>query len=1139
MSSYGSWSVKGIDDRARAVAKEKARLKGVTLGDYINNLLLDGHSEAGPRDVDPFQHRPHVETAIERPAPSYAPAAAPESPRYKEAKPDGALDSLARRIEAAEARSTLAITGIDQSVLGLLARLENTEQTSTAIAADVERMIDELRETQEALQAKVRHIEADDNAHQSLEAMKALELALGKLATHVYEENSLVQDETNAIKGRMEVGFDDLNERVEGMEFKVESTLANAAKRVEKAVEQSELRAEGTSRHLSERFSAIESGVATKLAKVDEMDHRMATVEGDVSGALTSMEGTVARIQDRLNRAENTTDAALKALEQTFASLDDRIETVAKHVNPEHAEAMRQQLEQRFDNLAADLRASVDESRAQLASEIEQAAAGENPQLVGRLGQTIDALKERLASGEEQLERIATGLDTRMQTLETHSDGAAIEKISQQVDSLADHLDERVSESEQRSAAAIEQVGEQVASAITRVQARQDAAAGEFESSLAAANERQDARLSRALANISERLADMQSQTVSVMSPVQKAMASLAQRLEAVEDFNTPPHVELTPEPVAAAPEPYEVEAVPIETDMETIESLEADIKQGSQLGDADGDGFIAGLPEFDAEPFETEPEAETVVGDEHVGDFDPGFESWDGADDDYTTQRETADPTWDDGQDEARDSDIFADGFSDFQDGLTEPAEAAENDNTSEFSDLPEMQDEAVSDTSDADNYDLEGDDQATPADYLARARRAAISAAVAPDPKDKSGRRAAPLASKQTAPQKSRSKAPAIAAVTALALATAGASGFVMLRGKQDKPAQPVSIANLSPEITSAPTVTAAPSLEGVNYDETSDAATLDSELFEEEGSAAPNSAETVRETPVSPLSSAPVEMPAPLPTIAKGLSLEEASADGDPVAEYLWGQTRLEANDFAEGPEFIRRAAQQGVPAAQYRLAKLHEKGLGVPRDLTAARTWTERAARGGNVKAMHDLAVFFADGEGGPQSYAGAAEWFRQAADYGLVDSQYNLAVLYENGLGISPSKVEALYWYEIAARNGDASAPGNVTELRNALDLSEAQSAQRRAATWTPSAIPAAANGEFGVQNWQNGSREQVASIQQVLNGLGYHAGTPDGLAGTGTRNAIRAFQTSAGLTPDGQISNGLVEALNEQAQSAA
>ena len=118
MSQYGSWSVKGVDDRARAVAKEKARLKGITLGDYINNLLLEGHSEAGPRDLTHPGSRPHM-------------------PAFAEPERPSPLDNLAQRIEAVEARSTLAITGIDQSVLGLLARLENTENSASAMAAEV------------------------------------------------------------------------------------------------------------------------------------------------------------------------------------------------------------------------------------------------------------------------------------------------------------------------------------------------------------------------------------------------------------------------------------------------------------------------------------------------------------------------------------------------------------------------------------------------------------------------------------------------------------------------------------------------------------------------------------------------------------------------------------------------------------------------------------------------------------------------------------------------------------------------------------------------------------------------------------------------------------------------------------------
>ncbi|MCF6329167.1 MAG: hypothetical protein L3J02_05140, partial [Henriciella sp.] len=1086
MSSYGSWSVKGIDDRARAVAKEKARLEGVTLGDYINGLLLQGHSEAGPRDYDDFQR----------------PAEAP-SP----------LDGLTRRIEAAEARSTLAITGIDQSVLGLLARLENTENTSAAMAAEVETMIDELRETQEALQSKVVQIETDDTAHQNLQAMKALEQALGKLATHVYEESSLAQDETGAIKGRMESGFADLSERVEGMEVKVESTLSDAAARVEKAVQKSELRAEGTSRHLSERFSAIESTVATKLAKVDDVDARMKVVESDVSGALTSMEGTLVRVQERLNRAENTTDAALKALEQTFASLDERIETVAVHANPERAEALRQQIEARFDGLAADLRASIEDSRAQLANEIEQAAAGENPELMGRLENTIDALKTRLSSGEErssraleavneQVNRIATGLDSRLRSVEDRED-RVIEQVSAKMDVLADHFENRVSESEVRSAGAIEQVGEQVASAINRVQARQETATKSLEDTIAATNQRQEARLSQALSNISERLNDMQSQTISFVSPVQKAIASLAARLESVEDFNNPPHAET---PSATLPEIPSITAATATDEQALNDILNAEpqtqteppvAEQVADIGEADEPArsdeaeFIAGYTEITPEP---EPETgrngfgaslESLGIDQPSADTDYAASTEDDIQQYLTDSppEATTDPLvelggnltdWDDGRDETRDSDIFAD--DQHSDDIADVDWLAASDDplaetvTQDGEQAAEAATPVIGvseDTAPA----LEVDDEAT--DYLARARKAAISAAAEIPAGAKKARRSKPSKTKKSKPaakagggKSGGSALPAIAAASVLAVTTAGAGAYIALRGKQDTATQPVSIAradlNRTETAITALIETPAPSLAGVTYAE--EEAVLNEELFAEEGSTTPIEEPELTAAPVAPR--------VDLPLIPKRLTLERAASNGDPVAQYKLGEARLADNDYIEGPDLLRRAAQQGLPAAQYRLAKLHEKGLGVPRDLTEARAWTQKAARGGNVKAMHDLAVFFADGDGGPQSYAGAVEWFRKAAEFGVVDSQFNLAVLYENGLGISPSQTEALYWYEIAARNGDASAPGNVTALREALSLEEAQTAQRRAATWTAASMIPASNGEFEPQDWE-------------------------------------------------------------------
>jgi localization factor PodJL len=157
----------------------------------------------------------------------------------------------------------------------------------------------------------------------------------------------------------------------------------------------------------------------------------------------------------------------------------------------------------------------------------------------------------------------------------------------------------------------------------------------------------------------------------------------------------------------------------------------------------------------------------------------------------------------------------------------------------------------------------------------------------------------------------------------------------------------------------------------------------------------------------------------------------------------------------------------AAGRGLVMADYRLAKLYERGEGVPRDMAASRQWTEKAAVGGNIKAMHDLAVFYAEGDAGPQSYAAAVEWFRQASDHGLVDSQYNLAVLYEQGLGLSQDKPEAAYWYEVAGRAGDQDAGRRARAMLGEMQPTQAEAIKRKARAFAPKPGIPRANGEFG------------------------------------------------------------------------
>ncbi|MEM9842643.1 MAG: hypothetical protein AAF767_08335, partial [Pseudomonadota bacterium] len=715
-------------------------------------------------------------------------------------------------------------------------------------------------------------------------------------------------------------------------------------------------RAEGTSRHLSERFSAIENSVTNTLAKVDEVDSRMRSVEGDVSGALSSMESTLARIQDRLQRAENTTDSALKALEHTFANVDQRIDTVAAMANPEQAENWRRQFEERFDALAQDLRSSVEQSRLQLADEIERAAAGANPDLMGSLEARVHALEAedvatsldglgaqikdlsstldqhvveaelRNAAAIEQVGEQVAGLsqsfDDRIRASEERS-AAAIQTVGDRVEQLSATVDQRVVESERRSASAIEQVGEQVATAIKHVQARQEQAQRTLDEKLSASEVRHETRLSDALANISERLADMQSQTKTAVSPVQRAILSLASRLEALEDFTAPPLANNSSEPLPKMRE-MEVDQTPIALeptpDYQAAPEAEAEhvsAPTDAPAGTEDAD-YLSGLPDFDAAdatPDALEDPVEQATDDAYSMDTLVVEESEDAIadatpEDDPLTEL----GSWDEAQEEARDSDVFGDEL----DPAAEAAFASDEETPEDLAEfLPDYGDEELAhNTDDLDEAgsDLLEDTQDGATDYLSRARQAAIAAA--DDPKSGSklrrGRRSAASATPKTGKSGGR-KFPIMAAASVFALAAAGAGGWVALRGKQifTETSDAPTIVTKSNLVASSEATSGAgeePSLTGVEFAEAPLSAAvneaLEEDLFEEGSTAGLGETATPVETVAA---AAPTETPN-LPEIPMALTLERAALNGNPIAQFKWGLERHQAQDHVAAAEFI---------------------------------------------------------------------------------------------------------------------------------------------------------------------------------------------------------------------------------------
>jgi localization factor PodJL len=484
MTSAGPWSVKGIDPKAREIAKDLARRQGMTLGEWLNQMIVDG----GPAEPPPFEAPPE---ALRRQGPAVGGRDAYRAPRdyYDDGEPGElpritrALEALSARLEAAEHRSTLAISGVDQSVMGVLARMDGVEREQHAAGAGVHAALDEVRSTQSKLADRMRRMESEDGPR--VEAMKALEGALARVAAQIYEGES-----------RARAGLAEVRQDLSGM-----------------------------------------------VRRVDQIDARL---DGKVDVGSTEMvDSVVSRIAERLEAAESRTAEAVRNLEVSFAGLDERLKAAETRLDPE---AQADTPERRFERLAAELSEKVEASRAELATRMREAADGkldrmesalrdlavhvekaerQSAQAIDRmgrevmrvahsLGQRVEAVESRSGSLVEQvggeMTRIADAMENRMRGADAVQ-AEALEKLGGEIARIAERLAERIASSERRSAQAIEDVGDQVARVTDKINQRNDQAAGELGERIRQSEERTAKLLQEAQEKLDRRLLDTQRRT--------------------------------------------------------------------------------------------------------------------------------------------------------------------------------------------------------------------------------------------------------------------------------------------------------------------------------------------------------------------------------------------------------------------------------------------------------------------------------------------------------------------------------------------------------------------------------------------------------------------------------------------------
>ncbi len=188
--------------------------------------------------------------------------------------------------------------------------------------------------------------------------------------------------------------------------------------------------------------------------------------------------------------------------------------------------------------------------------------------------------------------------------------------------------------------------------------------------------------------------------------------------------------------------------------------------------------------------------------------------------------------------------------------------------------------------------------------------------------------------------------------------------------------------------------------------------------------------------------------------------------------------------------------------------------------------------------GFANAQFALGLMYAVGQGVPQDYAAALKWFRRAAERDFAGGQHFLGTMYADGLGVPRDYVEAHKWFNIAAARSVASAAVDRDTLAGKMTSAQVAEAQRRARAWRPKQRVAATS-PYPDLGDASGDRGRIARIQGWLASLGYDPGPADGIFGSRTRAAIRAFQAQAGLPVTGTISDGLETALRSASRAVA
>jgi hypothetical protein len=140
---------------------------------------------------------------------------------------------------------------------------------------------------------------------------------------------------------------------------------------------------------------------------------------------------------------------------------------------------------------------------------------------------------------------------------------------------------------------------------------------------------------------------------------------------------------------------------------------------------------------------------------------------------------------------------------------------------------------------------------------------------------------------------------------------------------------------------------------------------------------------------------------------------------------------------------------------LPIAQSLFASMYRDGKGVGRDQNESLQWLKRAAENGYPAAQFNLGFSYATGSGATVNLPEAVKWFRLSAEQGFAASENALGYAYGTGQGVGQDFIEAYKWCSLAQAQKNGNAEANLRNFVLKMTPEQIAAGKAAAAAFSP------------------------------------------------------------------------------------